>query len=482
MIITWIKNLFKSASGNIGYYTKKTGDADFDEPILSFGSFIDEPDIRDILVTDLPPTGKNPVDEYRTDITFLPTTNQRRNGSCVGHAEGLIAEYFRRQEKLVGQVSRRYLYAIAKSIDGLKEEGTYPRIVSGILRHKGTPREDLVPNDDELPHDKYIDFMTTLAIENDARLQRVKGYARVPINDVIIKKALQDYKLVAITILVDFSAGWKSRSGLLKKPDPKKVVNTHRIILYGYTTVSGATLYYFRNSWGSRWGKRGNGTFLFSDYNNALYDARIYTDIPNEIINNAIMQKYTFTKTLKLGSTGPDVSELQKVLGIVQNGLFDEETKNAVETFQLLYDLGADGIVGPKTRAILNGSSLEGEKPTTVQFAEAIKQHEGWFAGSRSQRNNNPGNIRYAKQIGTTGQDSKGFAIFKTYDEGFACLIRLIENAKNGKSQVYKSEMTFAEFFGVYAPAFDSNDPHRYAQFVAQKLKVDVDYKIKDLV
>jgi hypothetical protein len=52
-------------------------------------------------------------------------------------------------------------------------------------------------------------------------------------------------------------------------------------------------------------------------------------------------------------------------------------------------------------------------------FCLAIRTHEGWFAGSRSQKNNNPGNCRYssvgyASIYGKVGKDAQGFAVFST--------------------------------------------------------------------
>jgi hypothetical protein len=115
-------------------------------------------------------------------------------------------------------------------------------------------------------------------------------------------------------------------------------------------------------------------------------------------------------------------------------------------------------------------------------FAEGIKTYEGWIAGSRSFRNRNPGNLKYFGQAGAIGKDDKGFAIFRDYESGMAALIRQITNACIGKSKIYKPEMSILEYFRIYAPSSDSNHPDKYAQFVAQKIQVDVTTKLKDLV
>lgn len=52
---------------------------------------------------------------------------------------------------------------------------------------------------------------------------------------------------------------------------------------------------------------------------------------------------------LKMGSTGPDVVELQKLLQIPADGVFGLKTNDAVRAFQQRLGVNADGIVGPYT-------------------------------------------------------------------------------------------------------------------------------------
>ena len=57
----------------------------------------------------------------------------------------------------------------------------------------------------------------------------------------------------------------------------------------------------------------------------------------------------TKTMVLKKGSTGPEVEELQNILGIKVDGDFGPATKLAVMKYQAQNGLTADGIVGPQT-------------------------------------------------------------------------------------------------------------------------------------
>jgi hypothetical protein len=106
------------------------------------------------------------------------------------------------------------------------------------------------------------------------------------------------------------------------------------------------------------------------------------------------------------------------------------------------------------------------------QWANAITEFEGWYPGSRSFRNNNPGNLRYIRQNGAHN-DGGGYAKFNSYEQGWNALMTMLANAAAGKSKVYQPSMTLVHFFQVYAPSADGNHPIEYAKFVAKRLDVD---------
>lgn len=97
---------------------------------------------------------------------------------------------------------------------------------------------------------------------------------------------------------------------------------------------------------------------------------------------------------------------------------------------------------------------------TYSTVASTIQTIEGWFAGSVSQRNNNPGNLKYAGQPGAIGADASGFAIFTSVDAGQQALQNQIAlDASRG--------LTIGQFASKYAPAQDGNDPASYAAQLA---------------
>lgn len=61
---------------------------------------------------------------------------------------------------------------------------------------------------------------------------------------------------------------------------------------------------------------------------------------------------------LKLGSSGSDVKELQRLLGLTPDGVFGNQTLSAVKAFQKAHNLTVDGLVGNKTFEALK-SKLE---------------------------------------------------------------------------------------------------------------------------
>ena len=116
------------------------------------------------------------------------------------------------------------------------------------------------------------------------------------------------------------------------------------------------------------------------------------------------------------------------------------------------------------------------------EFAEAIKKHEGWFEGSRSWRNKNPGNLRYSKQKKCVGKDKDGFAIFSTFEAGLEALYHQITIACDGRSKVYTPNDTIYDFFAKYAPSWDNNNSGKYAEYVSKELDIDPHSPIKELL
>lgn len=109
-----------------------------------------------------------------------------------------------------------------------------------------------------------------------------------------------------------------------------------------------------------------------------------------------------------------------------------------------------------------------------VQFAKAIEECE-----KMDRSYNNPGALRWSKfQAGKRN----GFAYFKNYEDGWNALLFQLQIACDGRSKIYRSDMTLMQFFRIYSPKFDSNNSDEYAKKVADKLRITINTKIKELI
>jgi hypothetical protein len=92
---------------------------------------------------------------------------------------------------------------------------------------------------------------------------------------------------------------------------------------------------------------------------------------------------------------------------------------------------------------------------------------------TRGQRNNNPGNLRFAQQKEATGQDDKGFAIFKDAPAGFRAFHAQIKlDASRG--------LTLEQFIHKYAPPSE-NDSEQYLKVVLDDLCMTKDIPLSEV-
>lgn len=110
------------------------------------------------------------------------------------------------------------------------------------------------------------------------------------------------------------------------------------------------------DSWGPGYGKGGTRIITETFLNARCFYAGYITSLPN----------FKFTLDLKIGANGKkdrkidlEVRKLQETLNkhgsnLMIDGVFGNRTKVAVIIYQKAHSLVGDGIVGPKTRAVLN--------------------------------------------------------------------------------------------------------------------------------
>ena len=129
--------------------------------------------------------------------------------------------------------------------------------------------------------------------------------------------------------------------------------------------------------------------------------------------------------------------------------------------------------------------SRRGMGATLSDLAGAITRFEGSCSSPGVCRNNNPGNLRTPGSgywPGQTGIDSRGFAVFDSFDSGQAALISQEQyNINRG--------LSLSEFFGGkpgvypgYAPSADSNDPGSYSKAVAGWIGISPDVPLSSVI
>lgn len=378
------------------------------------GACLSAPDHRRISLAKVQAQVKRPK-EFYFDDSEIPTEDQGQWGTCVGEAEGGEIECRElRDTGDVTPVSKLDLYGQCKLVDGFSGEGTYPTVAADIKVKYGAISKKLRPDNRSLNHAQIIEAARVAKNKDevdDTSLRVASGYAFVqPILEDILQAIFQNGTYTATLQC----GNWND---LPVKPTPSR--GNHRIRLNGYRELEGGdALIWYRNSWGKNWAripsslklntqekakvKRGDGCFLFSEYQAFIYEQIVYTDIPYKMIMEARAQKYIFTRDLEYKKTGTDVMELQKRLAkeIALDGLpcfrypsaqaqtfttyYGVETRAAVQRYQLKYKIAKAtdagyGRFGPKTRAHVN--SAVGVSAPLADVARKIVINAGHFDG-----------------------------------------------------------------------------------------------------
>lgn len=220
-------------------------------------------------------------------------------GTCVSEAFAYYLEILNRKEegKFV-DLSPRFIYALAKALDGLpeNEQGTYLRVMAKVAVDYGITLERLFPSQinkpngdfEVVPYSKYKDTsLITPEMYEYARKYRSKRYFTTYHQGNIETVALMIQQGFGVASgAIGSNEGWTpDRYGFVRPPLNGEKTWGHATFFgkAGLHPITNEKCIRFKNSWGDKWGVGGYGYFR-ADYFQSGYMFSPWTliDAPNQ--------------------------------------------------------------------------------------------------------------------------------------------------------------------------------------------------------
>lgn len=321
---------------------------------------------------------------------------------------------------------------------GITPPGSDPHLVATKIRGSGLLKESDLPS----VTSSLSEFMTPRPLFVALRVkaqqwlnERMLGHKWLwevqP--DAETRIALLKEGLTKGTVCVSVDAWYQNEQGLYYSPNK---INGHWTFIYKIDDT---------------------GIYCFDSYN----DAKTNTNLKKLTLDHDIQfaKVYFFTKPTQQQNWFIEL--ITSLLSVV--GLYEKQ----IEVVKPM-----DKPISPQPQQVYNEVKESMKKNLLDEFCLAIRDFEG-KPGDLNYRTNNPGNIR--------GVDGK-FLKFKTMEEGMAYLKDYVTRACTGKHKAYSPKFTIIDFFNVYAPTSDNNNPGQYAKWVANRIGVDVSFKIQNLL
>lgn len=194
---------------------------------------------------------------------YTPISQQGNIGSCAANAGADALEIVLANSRLdktnIPQVSRKYLYWAARSLDGNQDvdAGTYIRSIMHQMHRVG------VCSEEDWPYDENYGQAPSLEATIRASENKIDGYSRIA--HVGDQRVLDIASAIEKGYPVVFGTGvGKELMGLsadaVMSP-PKSIVGYHALVVTGYRVVDGRVQFRIRNSWGEEWGDNGRCWF-----------------------------------------------------------------------------------------------------------------------------------------------------------------------------------------------------------------------------
>ena len=205
----------------------------------------DPPDPRDWIYSKL----KAPVPlppSFCWELTPQPPRNQGDWGTCGGHAAAQAKEIytFHNRNKKVMRYSPRFVYTMAKKIDGTAGDGVSMRAVIKALCDYGICEERLMPyniaNKDLYPPPPE-------AIKQ-AELFRIAGYARCQTPEEIKQAVMQQGPVIFGLLITDTFIN-EAKNGIIPERYSGFLLGGHAMVIIGWDDIK--KWYIVLGSWGA---------------------------------------------------------------------------------------------------------------------------------------------------------------------------------------------------------------------------------------
>ena len=262
------------------------------------GAIPDPIDDRDIQIVSF----QEPVDipaVYSTDLSMLPIWNQQATGSCVGQAIAKALQYFEYKENnRVIDLSPRFIYGMAKSMDNYPGMGTYPRVGANVARNFGCATTQTIPNNTSLSDIEYRKLGDIKDAVEEAKDFKVASYAYVTRDEESLKQAIYQNGIVTASLGYNYD-GW-AQQPISSRP----VRSYHYVAIHGYDEE----YFYFTNSWGN-WSDAGIGKFKLEDV--TMNSALSFVDVPSKILKEVVKpaKKYKYFAPYEIIGLKPELVE-----------------------------------------------------------------------------------------------------------------------------------------------------------------------------
>ena len=187
----------------------------------------------------------------------------------------------------------------------------------------------------------------------------------------------------------------------------------------------------------------------------------------------------------------------ERVKWHIDNGVYLDDPNEAKKRLLAIY-IAVLGAIRTLMGLLPKKTGVPPYPELIIALAEAIRRKEGFAAGTRAWRNNSPFNSRYVGQYKAIGEDragvpknQPGYAIFPDLATGWAYCLKVLWQACTGQSVAYNAEakklglassaeLSLYQYFAIFAPKSDSNDPKKYAEDVAMWVGTSPDAQLRD--